>query len=97
MIDFDMFAFAALSITAIVSGIMAGIANFIVAAELKRARRDGEADDIPIVGRGLPGEVIFTKNILPRVEAERRLFVWASAIFVVLAAGALLMMKAFKP
>lgn len=57
---------------------------FRIAAELRRARKAGEADHIPRAHRGLPAVVIFTKNILPRVEKDRRQFATGITLFVLL-------------
>jgi hypothetical protein len=53
----------------------------IVSAELSRARQAGEASYIPPASRGLPLVVIFTRNVLPRVEKERYRLILAIACF----------------
>ena len=54
----------------------------IVSRELARARRAGEATFIPKTGRGLPLGVIFTKDVLPRVETQRHRLVVAILFFL---------------
>jgi hypothetical protein len=76
---------AAVGVAALCGVVAWGVAvvPFIrIARELRRAREAGEARDIPIAIRGLPVEVIFTRNILPRVEKDRQRLVQGLLAFV---------------
>jgi hypothetical protein len=52
-----------------------------ISHELLRARRAGEASQIPLGARGLPLTVIFAKDALPRVERERQVLVVCFVLF----------------
>ena len=55
----------------------------VFALELRRARRDGEAVVLPPRRKNRPRlpRLIIVENILPRVETQRRILVWAVVIF----------------
>ena len=62
----------------IASWLVAVIPFFRIANEIDRLRQIAQLPSyIPLVSKGLPVAVIFTKGILPRVELERRVLVWA--------------------
>ena len=49
-----------------------------IANEIDRLRQIAQLPmGVPPVSKGLPAAAIFTKGILPRVELERRVLVWA--------------------
>jgi hypothetical protein len=76
---------------------LAAIAPFVrVAREFSRASKTGELHPIPTSGRGLPPVVIFTKNILPRVEKDRRRLARAIAAFIAFWATAAILGVAFS-
>jgi len=75
-------AFYAVAVEMVISWLIAARYFLIVSAELYRARQAGEASYVPSgSGRGLPVVIIFTKNVLPRVEKERHRLVLAIAFF----------------
>lgn len=65
----------------VVTWIVALVLFLRISNELQRARQTGEDIGIPRNVRGLPYFVIFTKGLLPRVERERRLLIWAIIAF----------------
>jgi hypothetical protein len=75
-------AFYAIVVEMVISWLIAARYFLVVSAELHRAHQAGEASYIASSsGRGLPLVVIFTKNVLPRVEKERHRLVLAIAFF----------------
>lgn len=70
------------AICAIIAGFVAVIPLFRIGMELQRAREAGEID-IQSPARGLPLEVVFTPNILPRVEKDRQRLVKGLLAFLV--------------
>jgi hypothetical protein len=74
-------AFYAFAVEMVISWLIAVRYFLVVNAELHRARQAGEASHIPPSSRGLPPVVIFTKNVLPRVEKERHRLALALAFF----------------
>ena len=91
--------------TALLFSFVGGIAEWIVAVipfirianELARASRAGEAPGIPLTSRGLPPVVIFTKDILPRVELERRILMWAIISFFGFILAGLAIVQVYGP
>jgi hypothetical protein len=81
MILWLRWAFYGLAVEMVTSWLIAARYFLIISVELHRARQAGEASHIPPSFRGLPPVVIFTKNLLPRVEKERHRLVLAIAFF----------------
>src|SRR5689334_7166345 len=81
MILWLRWAFYALAVEMVISWLIAARYFLVITVELHRARQAGEASHIPPTSRGLPSVVIFTKDILPRVEKERHRLVLAIAFF----------------
>lgn len=79
---------AAIMVGMIIAFLVAARYSFPVFTELRRARRAGELGgypgyDIPfVIAEFLPFIIYFKKDILPRVEKERRRLSFAMAIFV---------------
>jgi hypothetical protein len=91
------YTFSGLCICGAISWVASIVPFCRIAAELTRARRAGEANHIPFAKRGLPVAVIFTKDILPRVEGDRRRLVWAITAFVFFWASGMAVGIAFGP
>jgi len=67
-----------------------------VAMELRRARRAGEADHIPLGGRGIPFSVLFG-DALPGAKPYQRKLAVAISAFAAFLAIAMLVMALFGP
>jgi hypothetical protein len=67
-----------------------------VARELRRARKAGEADYIPLGGRGIPFSVLFG-DALPGARPYRKRFAVSITAFVTFLAAGMIVMALFGP